>query len=310
MFLLLRLGVNVDAQTAPYFMTTIWVKDAMGNRDSVVLGYNPENFQFDTVQFGSITVLTPFDATLDMRVGYEITISSTEPLYKRLITHAETGSGCTKGPSFVLYINAVFQPITLFWDRSVFDPAHCREDVFFTPDRFATLSDPPNAWVDSGGPIIFSCAAKSDSMVYTLNPNIVWPTNPEFFPMRPYTIEREIEGFGLDTVVGIALLFPFGGIVSPCSLAIGTESPGSLPNQGFSIQPNPVGDSFFLYNERTTAVKNVRFFDALGRLVWEKRQFETDEYIDCTAWNMPPGVYFLTLKWADGYESCKKMLKR
>lgn len=314
----LSLPSSLFAQSTPMFETTIRVKDAIGNQDSVVIGYDLDDIPFDTAQFHEILDNSPFDSTFGVRVvqrSWEMIYHYPHEgdAYKRLITDAETAVNapwCTLGGSSILLIHAKHQPITLYWDRAAFDPAYCQENAYFSPDKTPHLIEPSD-WIDSGGPIIFSCAAKADSMVYTLNPNWSWDGDLNHSPFWPLFSMREIEGIGVDTVVGIGLEFVFGNYYSPCRLVSDTETPMSLPDFGFKVQPNPSNGVFKVRNERGVSVQRVRLFDSLGRLVWEQAAplGGQDEFLECQANGLSPGLYYAVLTWRDGYESVRKLVK-
>ena len=310
---------RLSAQSVPMFEVTIKVKDAVGHLDSVVIGYDLGDIPFDTVQFHEILDNSPYDSVFDVRAE----ISSWEALYlypyfggdtyKRMITSAETAVNapwCTLGGSSILFIQAKYQPITLYWNSVAFDPAHCRENAFFTPDKSALISDPPEAWIDGDTPIIYSCASKSDSMVCMLPRNVTWDGNVNHFQYVPFVSIREVEGIGLDTIVGIALEFVFGSYYSPCHLISGTEAPTTLPDHGFKLQPNPTGAAFEVHNERSAVVRKLRLFDSVGRLVMEQDKNDMNgEAIVCETNGLPPGIYFVDLVWSDGYEALRKLIK-
>jgi len=218
----LVLPICLYAQSPPpMFETTIRFKDAVGNRDSVVIGYDSSIVSYDTAYFHQILLNTPFDSVFEVRVVHQVMYTpwgnDDANLYKRFLSSTETAANaqwCTLGGDFIFLIRAIHQPVTIYWDRTAFDPAHCRENAYFTPDLFAQIADPFSAWLNSPG-IIYSCASKSDSMVYHLNKYMYFHDSSAFFP---YISIREIEGFGLDTIVGVLLEFPFGNYYSPCRL--------------------------------------------------------------------------------------------
>ncbi|MBL7826213.1 MAG: T9SS type A sorting domain-containing protein [Saprospiraceae bacterium] len=309
--------IDLSAQT-PMFETKIYVKDAVGNRDSVTIGYDLNDILFDTAQFHEIIDNSPFDSVLEIRIerrAWENVFNAPSlvtDMYKRLITGAETASNaswCTLGGSCVLFIHAKYKPVTLSWDRSVFDPEHCRENAFFTPDRFAHMSDPPWVWLAPDNPKVFVCASKADSMVYTLNKYMYFPPDPEQTPFLPYLAVKEIEGSVPDTIVGINLEFPFGSTFSPCYLVNGAASLDAN-YKGFEVFPNPVSEDFTIENLHGEDIRQIQVFDAMGSLVWEKRpEPGFAEGKRFSSKNLPPGINFVTVWWGNGLRSTKKIIK-
>lgn len=312
----LTLPASLCAQSvAPMFETTIRFKDGMGNRDSVVIGYDLwKKFPLDTAQFHEVLLNTPFDSVFEVRVVQRVMYTpwgnDDSDLYKRLITGAETAANapwCSLGGSSIFLIRAIHQPVTVYWDRSVFDAAHCRENAYFTPDYFAQIADPFSAWLGSPN-IIYSCAPKADSMVYHLKKDIDFSGS---VPFIPYISIREIENFGLDTIVGILLQFSFGNYYSPCRLVSDEEVLMPLTdNAPFILSPNPSSGAFDVRNDRLAEVQHIRLFDSIGRLVWEQScKAAQGEFIHCYADGLPPGMYHVIATWADGAEAVRKLVK-
>ncbi len=315
LFFALILPASLYAQSAtPMFETVIRFKDGMGNRDSVVIGYDKSVISNDTAQFHQILLNTPFDSVFEVRVVQRVMYTpwgnDDADTYKRLITGTETAvndPSCTLGGSSIFLIRAIHQPVTIYWDRDVFDPAHCRENAFFTPDLLAQIGDPFSAWLGTSG-IIYSCASKSDSMVYHLNKYVTYYDSSAFFP---YISIREIENFGLDTIVGILLQFPFGNYYSPCRLVSDEEAPvPMMGNAQFILSPNPTSGAFDVRNDRHAEVQHIRLFDSIGHLVWEQScKAVQGEFIHCYADGLPPGMYHVIATWADGAEVVRKLVK-
>lgn len=308
------------AQSVPMFETTIRVKDSLGHQDSVVIGYDLDDIIFDTTKFHEVIDNSPFDSVFDVRIvqlKWEMVYlypPETGDMYKRLITAAETAINnpwCTLGGSSILLIHAKYQPVTLYWDRNAFDPTYCRDNAFFTPDKRALISDPPNAWIDSGGPIIYACASKEDSFTYRLTRQASWDGNLNHPPFWPIHCMKEIEGIGVDSIIGIALDFVFGSFFSPCHLITDANSLALQIKQGFQVHPNPSEGIFKLYNERMESIQSIRMFDAYGCLALELPISPglQPEFMECQASRLTPGIYYLTVHWQDGYEAVRKVVK-
>ncbi len=68
-FFSMFLHLGLIGQNVPYFETTIWVEDAIGNRDSVVVGFDPNATDEVDTTFGEIPNDSAFDSILDVRAG-------------------------------------------------------------------------------------------------------------------------------------------------------------------------------------------------------------------------------------------------
>jgi hypothetical protein len=295
------------------FETKIWVRDAVGHWDSIEIGYDLNDILYDTAQFHEIIDNSPFDSVFEVRVErrewgpvYEIPYYGSDT-YKRLITSAETAVNapwCTLGGSCILYIQARYQPITLFWDRSVFDAEHCRDNAYFTPDRFALVTNSPPGWIDWGDPI-FACASKADSFTCYL-PRQQVLTVPGFY--WPYVSIREVEGIGLDTIIGLSLEFTGGSYLSPCRLVVENEEPDT--QYSFDLYPNPVKSGVKILTEGTSKIKTVTLSNSIG-LVLKQLEMEAteDDSVFFEMQDVSVGLYYLSLSWENGSVTTRKIVK-
>jgi hypothetical protein len=136
------------APAIPFFETTIYVHDTLGNRDSVRLGYDLDAVLNDTTLFHDTFANGPYDTLLEMRAAVAV-LGAWHPnggdnLFKRLVVPAETTSDgvCTLGAGVILWIYAKHKPITLTWDREIFAADICRENAFFTPNKSYLIAHP------------------------------------------------------------------------------------------------------------------------------------------------------------------------
>ena len=145
-------------------------------------------------------------------------------------------------------------------------------------------------------------------MVYHLNKYVTFKDSSAFFP---YISIREIEGFGLDTLVGIKLELPFGNYYSPCRLVSDEEA--ALPLRGDApliLSPNPTSGAFNVRNDRAGDLQQLRLFDSAGRLLWARScRAAQGEFAHGYADGFPPGMYYVAATWADGYEAMGKLAK-
>ena len=315
----LTLPVSLCAQSAtPLFETIIRFKDGVGNRDSVVIGYDPSVVSYDTAQFHQILLNTPFDSVFEVRVVdwtlYRGWGNDHAPTYKRFFSGAKVAIDppwCTVGGNFVFLIRAIHQPVTVYWDRNAFHAAHCRDNAYFTPDMLSDFADPFSIWLNSPD-IIYSCAPKADSMVYQLQKEVyVHGQSPFAIPFFPYISLREIGGFGIDTIVGIKMNISSSYDYSPCHLVSAEEA--ALPLRGDApliLSPNPTSGAFNVRNDRAVDLQQLRLFDSAGRLLWARScRAAQGEFAHGYADGFPPGMYYVAATWADGYEAMGKLAK-
>jgi hypothetical protein len=80
-FLWLLLAFTSTAQKTPFFLTTFYFEDAIGNIDSIEVGYDLTANQTGNPDFGEVTDLSPFDSVFDVRaVNYFEYYNTTPPI--------------------------------------------------------------------------------------------------------------------------------------------------------------------------------------------------------------------------------------
>jgi hypothetical protein len=122
-----------SCQNIPVFETTIYVKDAVGNLDSVQIGFDPDDIKEDTIQFHEVIDHSPFDSIFDLRITghtFDPDFLSTLPMYRRYITGTEDWSGCQFGGSAILLIHAKYQPVTIYWNHPDFYNMPCTGESY------------------------------------------------------------------------------------------------------------------------------------------------------------------------------------
>ena len=66
-------GLSLIAQTTPQFEFPIYCSDALGNKDTIYLGYHPDALSgsngFINLEFGEEAIDTPFDSIFEVRIA-------------------------------------------------------------------------------------------------------------------------------------------------------------------------------------------------------------------------------------------------
>lgn len=118
-FLQLLFLTNTVAQASPEFEFTLYAQDAIGNVDSVVIGYdhNEPNASLNAA-FGEIPLTSPFDSIFEMRLKGDANLSSM-PYTKKVISHYIGDCMPSGGTADVAVIlRAKHKPIRFSWDRN------------------------------------------------------------------------------------------------------------------------------------------------------------------------------------------------
>jgi len=119
----------VSAQLTPEFQFTLYAEDGLGNRDSVVLGYDDRaTYGIDSLTFGEAEIINqPFDPDLEIRAMNPF-VTRWSQLSKRSIIPLSgpaplTGDDGGEG-LITLAIHVRQKPLILRWDSSLFVPGN------------------------------------------------------------------------------------------------------------------------------------------------------------------------------------------
>ena len=262
-------------QQIAQFETTLYFEDAIGNRDSVVVGYDTLATRDIDPEFGEVEILSPFDSIFEVRAGH-FRWPWREKLSKKIIDRGTPASGplapedCYSGQSVFIYIWARHQPVKVWWDRAVFSERRCY--------RASALL---NHWLDElAGPISpdeippeYACLAAEDSIHFDMSAEYLL-SNPSFSAL--ISLEKEVQGLGLQTIYGLRFFpasTPFD--YSPCYWVASAREEAAP--EFVSIFPNPTGnEAWFSLPEGVEAVQ-WRLFGINGALLREHRETTASE---------------------------------
>lgn len=295
-------------QIEPMFQTTIYFEDAVGNRDTIVVGYDTlANAEYNPL-FGEANISSPFDSVFEVRAAHEISFGWGEGEYilsKKIIGFAENYANftsCYGGTSPLFFIYAKYQPITVSWDRSVFDN-DCKDGSFLTPDRMQRMIDP---WAWLGMPAIrYGCLPTDSAYTFSLGDQYRAPME------IPYIAMQQVEGNGgtLDSIYGLALGFSADWVFSPCSLVVSTQE--SVPNINMTeVFPNPASRQVVVQNKDGLPIPSLFVYDQIGRMVMECPVEKNQAAISVEVGTLSPGLYFLVQRWETGEVRVNKLVKK
>ena len=291
------------------FQTIVYFEDAIGNRDTIVVGYDTLSISDLNPQFGEIDIDTPFDSVFEVRAAHGIRFGWGEGNYtlsKIIVGHAEeylNFPSCYTGEFALFFIYSKYQPITMSWDQSLFDN-DCKDGSFFTPDRMQQMIDPWN-WL--GMPAIrYGCAPTDSSYTFYLGDQYRAPLE------IPYIAMQQIEGNSgaLDSIYGVALGFSADWVFSPCSLVVSAQEPSDNAFVNMAeVFPNPATQQVTVRNKDGLPIPSLFVYDQVGRMVLACPVEENQGQTTVDVGTLPPGLYFLVQKWVTGEQRVNKLLK-
>jgi|GEM_PF-1172654 len=298
--LLLLSGIQIFGQQTAFFETTLYFEDAVGNRDTIVVGHDPEANSSYNPQFGEVDINTPWDSVFEVRASHindafydDSPIPQEDVFSKKIIGTALGGVdqnfNCQplKAP-IILHISQKYLPIKISWDSTDFDNA-CSINSTITPHQNPLVTF--NWWTDPSALAGSACMSDTSSInIQTFNGQ--W--------INIFAMDQK-EGIGIDTIYGVLMLFiNQADNDSPCDKEI--VSLNWLPESiNFSLFPNPTAG---LLNLESEATLTWQLFDTTGKLCKTGNR----ETIDLV--NYPDGVYFISAASPNGgLPIVKKVLK-
>ena len=272
-FFLFFLPIITSAQE---FSFELYFEDALGNRDTLVLGYDPLATDSIDVAFGEENIIAqPWDSVFEVRIG-DKRYSETNPNWntensflskKQIVSSYCESIYNTSFPLTLQFYTSNF-PVKLSWDKSLFADTCLTFSLFYGKLHAYDL--------DVGG--IHSFFKWQDSLIIkplTLNGQDYYVFNSIEFPEYPLPVYIA----GNNNIVSIGMVFYKESYLSLKDIELSE----------FVISPNPVNS-----NENVTfnAKGNYTIVDIQGKAI----QKGTIENNLVQLINVESGIYFFILE--------------
>ncbi|MEM9920114.1 MAG: T9SS type A sorting domain-containing protein [Bacteroidota bacterium] len=286
------------SQSTPVFEAKIFIEDAIGNRDTITIGHDPQATEWMDAEFGEKEITTPFDSVFEVRAA---SFERPEILSKRIITWSEEIIGlepCRDGDDVFIYIYAKHQPIKVSWDNLAFYNNKCVQSALMT-NHWSDALVFPYDW-DLNPMATYYCMAIEDSFEIQTTPEALEGAG------RLVSVEKEVIGKGMQTIYGIRYFGQPENGFSPCNDAILTSTEAHLTNtEHIEVFPNPV-DNYLYLKGVAKGLEQIRIYDLSGRL---KRLVSKplDGMVDVS--QLLSGLYTISFEYQNGRLEVRKFLK-
>jgi hypothetical protein len=288
------LWLNAYCQT-PMYQADFYFQDAIGNRDTITIGYDTTaNDEFNP-QFGEINLSQPFDSVFEVRATHRTGFNWGQGSYilsKRIFSLGENYLNlqqCYGGGSSICFIRAKYPPVTISWDITIMDNL-CNRASFWSPDLAWQIVD-PFAWLAMPW-VRYQCASSANH--YTIELGSEFKSQTEI----SYVIEHAVEGSSSvkDSIYGVCFYgFMADWWISPCSL-VDIHEPSAQP-EALVLFPNPSFTEISLPREMEQE-HLVQIFEPNGRMVKSIKRTNSESSIDISA--LKSGWYVLRTIHTDG----------
>ncbi len=289
--------LTVLAQATPLFQFTLYAEDSLGNRDSVILGYDltasSQNLNF---QFGESSISTPFDSILDMRAIHgDDFLRRTS---KIIIEDAETlffDSSCTLSAFTKIVIQAKYPPLKITYDSTLFPTQSCKNVILSRNWGMFFIEQ----WWDACG---YHCMAGSSGYTEYIGP----PPTDDPLCWNYLKIEKEVQGQGLKELPGLFLATFYGP--GPCNDPTFLDADQKPVVQGFTLSPNPCSTYFHLETASPESIDQVLVMNVAGQIMSCSIE-EHQNGIGVDASGLLGGLYFVLVRDTAGKASMHKVVK-
>lgn len=273
-----------QTQAIPTFETTIWFEDAVGNRDSIIVGSDPlVNDQYNP-DFGETDIKTPFDSIFEVRATHRLSYHRRQYiLSKKVVARMDDPSNPSVCPfaDAVCFVKAKYQPVKVSWDQPLLADNTCFDASFVTPNLRWELVLPFDLDWNS---IRAKCMTRnSDYELYLDTKHI--PSNEV-----PYLIKHPRANGMEDSITGVVIAIGRGLWLYPlCRIASSSES---LLGLGYShLSPNPTSETVTVGVKGEPGAQLVQVFNMEGRLLMETTASSDNAPVSLAVADFPPGVY-------------------
>lgn len=224
------------AQETAFFETTIYFEDAIGNRDSVVVGHDENANNNYNPNFGEVDIKASWDSIFEVRAAHYLDWQHPDGellLSKKIIGSNEGGIhpnyGCLLiNEPIIVFANIENLPLFISWQQETFSNSICRNRSTITPNVTPMVSEYWYEFLEQG--VDYGCMAESTSINFNS-----FHINDGF----DFFLIDEIEDGSVDTLVALLLNFRFQNAVdSPCSAIVSNKNI-DIQENNINIYPNP-----------------------------------------------------------------------
>ena len=237
-------------ELTPRFEMQLFFEDAMGNRDTLEVGYD-ERASFDTLlpAFGEFPIQRPFDSVLDVRAIHGDAFHDTTYASKRIISAAEESPPgyIASGGAFIM-IHAKYLPITITYDSAHLNNSGFHDGTLLTPTEEIFLLQ----YLRDVS--LYYCMSPTNSIVDDFD---YYYEEPDVWLGKAF----EVEGMGWVDLPAYILLFRS---VPECAIPVDVKG---IARASVKVYPNPTRGELSVEGINTDQTYRLEVFDTSGKLL-------------------------------------------
>ena len=281
-------NILLSQQTAQ-FETTIYLEDTLGNKDSVIIGYDVnETFQFMNPNFGEVDITNlPWDSIFEARVLPRFTNNQNQSKKhikysncNNTTTNLVNGEFASVEFTIAVRLTTPYSPLIIRWNNNDFANDICRRGSFIVESPMYFNEPNPQGFGE----------------VYMINGSTygtLWGgggAGHGFYAVDEAGNQAFVNAF----IISIAKNYP----TSTIEQQIQQES---------KIYPNPTTDNFTIELPESYFSESVQIFDITGCEVYQSMEKLNQINVPSATW--AKGIYFYQVRLDDGIEVSGKVVK-
>ena len=276
------------------FSFKLFFHDAVGNKDTLTLGYDPNATDSVDTDFGEINIISNhLDSVFDVRVSDEwnsrmrkYDSSGNYQLKKQIINSIDfskypaINGTCGSGYAISIDIKCRNWPVTASWDNSLFSDT-CRNGSVLT-------SIPSGGWWDVGSPSDLFLAELSNKNQVTFSANWEGYVNEYYAFINSYQ----------DTISVFWVVFANSAFL-PSAINVPRDE------NKLNLLPNPTYNKVQISGIQADQIEQIDLFDISGKeynINWSTKTIDLS--------NLENGIYFIRFKLSDKSLITKKVIKK
>lgn len=289
----------LQAQLTPMFEMPLYFEDALGHKDSIVVGYDTlGSTNMLLPQFGEVEVTAPFDSVFEVRVIHTDNIGSdTKKMAKKIIALYDlndSGGYCGTSTFPAIIVKAKYPPIRISYDSSLLWNNECRTYTILSANWNMFFME--YYWEAQEVYCMGKHSFIVDDLIYPHGGGTQW-----------LEVEVPVEGKGIQNLPGYFMQFRYWGVCSDSTLIASKEPRASSYGQ---LWPNPATKSVVIKPpSEFNAVAHVLVFNTMGQ------QFDcpvvlNNEGIEMDISRLSPGLYFVKIQAENQYNVVYRLVKQ
>lgn len=231
------------------FKMKLWLKDAIGNKDSIEIGYDMLATDGIDTAFNEVNIFsTPWSHNFEVRAGDASTSLTNQYITTPTIIHTKKqiiNKTCNFFHMIKIVINCKNFPLVIKWDTSVFLNNSCGYSSFITSGTFwggdwfdgvMAFMNPLHDWYHKDSLVLSELGGGISPVTYLQNNQEIIQLNISFGQTMPITSIND-----------------------------------NSFEDNFVVFPNPTNHSLFIKtNKMKIGVLNIKLYDIVGKLVYNK----------------------------------------